>query len=319
MASSPLLTALTVLRLVGPGVPLLITLSLALLRPASERYDHDDSPIISVIVTKTTPRRALILSFLSIVAATFFLDGALIVARAVLTGIWEGSTPQWRLIEVADVLGLAAFAGAAALGTWKDVNNIPVWIRCRVKFFALFAFAVDVAQIVLLSLSMNFVRKGAVPGASPVSRLDLANTAHFGLILLRLLALAILIPTLYNPRISFAPASRHRTIAVEEANPSSNLLVAPLALPSQYGTFPSAPQTPHSVTRSQTPAPVDGASNSQVNSSAGAPAPLKPNPRKEVNEDPSWREFGQRLRKLAPYLWPKKDKGLQLLAVSSTL
>ncbi|KIJ23460.1 hypothetical protein M422DRAFT_39595 [Sphaerobolus stellatus SS14] len=313
MASSPLQTALATLRLTGPAIPLLTTLSIACLRTTN---DHDDyTPIISVIVTKKTPRRALILSFLSIIAASFFIDGALVVARAVLTGVWEGTTTQWRLIEVADVLGLVAFAGLAALGTWKDVNGIEVWTRSRLLLATLFALAVDITQVVLLALSVNFT--DTQPRVPPVSRWNLPNTLHFGLVALRTLSLAILASAFYFPRISYVPASRDHSIGTEEANDSTNLLGAPVAGSSQYGTFSSVPQTPQSITRSQSPTPegVHSSANPQINTPPNAPpAPLKPNPRKEVNEDPSWKEVSQRLRRLAPYLWPKKDKGLQILA-----
>ncbi|KAF8520373.1 hypothetical protein BU17DRAFT_46726 [Hysterangium stoloniferum] len=312
MASSPLLSALLVLRIAGPGVLTLLALSLSLLRPKCNDHDNENSPIASVIVIKKTPRRALILSFLSFIAASFFLDAVVIVARAVLTGIWEGSTQQWRYIEVADVLGLVSFAGLAALGTWKDVNGVEVWTSCRIKFFAIFALVVEIAQLVLLALTVSFVNK-PTPGASHI---NLPNTLHFGLVVFRVICLSILFPGLLYPRTSYVPASHNG----EEANASTNLLGAPpLHGSSQYGTFPSSPQTPHDITRTHSPVPQDGApssANPQVNPPRpGAPGPLKPNPRKEVDEDPTWKELGRRLRRLTPYLWPKKDRGLQFLAL----
>lgn len=232
------------------------------------------------------------------------------MARAVFSGIWEGASPQWRYLEISDVIGLVAFAGLAALGTWKDVNGIEVWTRCRVKVLAWFALAVDITQTILLATSLDFARKGT----GPLGRINLSNTTHFGLVVLRVIFLLVLTVGLYYPRVSYHPASRN----AEEANVSDSLLQQG-SVTAQYGTF--TPQTPHSITRAHTPAPIDGApssANPQVNPlRPSAPGPLKPS--KEVNEDPSWGELVQRLRKLTPYLWPNKNKGLQFLAVSDSL
>lgn len=319
MAISPSLTALLVLRIAGPGVLVLLASSLFFLRPSSHDHDHDNSHIVSVIVTQKTPRRAIILALLSLIASTFFFDGALVVARAVLKGTWDGSLQPWHLIEVADVLGLIAFAGLAALGTWKDVNGVEIWTRYRIKSFAVLAWGVDVAQVVLIAFSVSLVNKQP-PGSSHFAYINVPNTLHFALVVLRVLFLTVLVPTLFLPRISYVPAVRNA--ASEDADASTNLLVSSsLAVSSsQYGTFASSPQTPLNITRTHTPSPLDNApssANPQVNPPpAAAPGPLKPNPRRQISEDPSWSELGQRLGRLAPYLWPKKDRGLQILAVS---
>jgi hypothetical protein len=38
-------------------------------------------------------------------------------------------------------------------------------------------------------------------------------------------------------------------------------------------------------------------------------------PDKDVDLDPSWNELFRRLRRITPYLWPKKSRPLQLIAV----
>ena len=43
---------------------------------------------------------------------------------------------------------------------------------------------------------------------------------------------------------------------------------------------------------------------------------LQPAPKeKEIDTDPSWGEILRRLRRITPYLWPKKSRSLQLIAV----
>jgi ATP-binding cassette subfamily B (MDR/TAP) protein 6 len=184
-----------------------------------------------------------------------------------------------------------------------------------VKFFAVFALVVEIAQLSLLALTINFVTK-QTSGGSPVNHVNLPNALHFGLVVFRVICLSILFPGLFYPRIAYELASRN----AEEANASTNLIAPALLGSSQYGTFVPSPQTPQDITRTHSPAPQDGvpsSANPQVSPPCpGAPGPLKPNPRTEVDEDPTWSEIGRRLRKLTPYLWPKKDRSLQFLAVS---
>lgn len=141
-------TALFLLRVLSPAVLLLSALSIITTRPPQPK---SPSPITSVVVAARTPRRALILSLLSLSALTFLLDGLTFVVYTVFTKSWL----KWTGIEVASVEGLVAFAGLAALGAWKDIHGVEVWFLKRVKAGVTWALLLDIAQVVLLGLTFR--------------------------------------------------------------------------------------------------------------------------------------------------------------------
>lgn len=143
--ASPLASALFGLRVSSPAVVFLATLSLLPSKPLSP---PSPSPITPVVVQSRVPRKSLILSLLSLAALSFLVDGLAYVAYAVLNGVWTPGTG----VELAAFLGLVAYTALAALGAYKDVNNIEIWSRKRVKAAIFVALALDIAQVVLLSL-----------------------------------------------------------------------------------------------------------------------------------------------------------------------
>lgn len=147
-AASPLASALFGLRVASPAVVFLATLSLLPSKPLSP---PSPSPITPVVVQSRLPRKSLILALLSLAALSFLVDGLAYVAHAVLNGVWTPSTG----VELAALLGLVAYTALAALGAYKDVNNIEIWSRKRVKVAIFVALALDIAQVVLLALSVT--------------------------------------------------------------------------------------------------------------------------------------------------------------------
>lgn len=141
-------TPLFVLRVLSPALVLLSTLSIIAARPSPPQ---SPSPITSVVVATRTPRRAAILSLLSLSALTFLLDGLVFVVFTVINRDW----PQWTGIEAAAVEGLVAYAGLAALGAWKDIHGVQVWSMQRVKVAVTWSLLLDIAQVVLLSLEVK--------------------------------------------------------------------------------------------------------------------------------------------------------------------
>lgn len=135
---------LFILRVLSPLLVLLSTISIIFTHAPSPK---SPSPITSVVVATRIPRRALILTLLSLSAFTFLADGLTFAIFAVLHKTW----PQNTGLEINAVLGLVGFAGLAALGAWKDVHGVQVWALTRLKLSFAVALALDIAQVVILS------------------------------------------------------------------------------------------------------------------------------------------------------------------------
>jgi hypothetical protein len=139
---------LSILRVLSPT---LVFLSTLLLIPTRPLQPPSPSPITSVVVATRTPRRALILSLLSLVSLTYLLDGLLFVVYAILQKHWSSSA-----IDIAAVVGVAAFSGLAAFGAWKDLHGVEVWSRKRVKLAITACLLLDISVLLLI----GYGRKG---------------------------------------------------------------------------------------------------------------------------------------------------------------
>lgn len=144
-----LLKALFSIRVAEPAIVLLSTLSLLFSRVPSPT---SPSPITSVVVANRIPRRALILSLLSLASLTFLLDGLSFVVYAVLDKVW----PRTTGIEPNTIVGIIAFSGLAALGTWKDLHGVPVWLLKRIKAAIGLALLLDIAHVILLGFTTKY-------------------------------------------------------------------------------------------------------------------------------------------------------------------
>ena len=164
--ADPLLIALAALRLSPLFLLLLVvtTLGLSPKPPASP----STASITNIVVANVQPRRALILTILIFATLTYLLDTVLVIVISVVDHVRHGSTPQWRGIEVADAAGILAFLGLAIVGSAKDKKGVDFWTRKRVKAFAFFALAFDIAYLVLLLLAVPiFPRRSSSSFPSP--------------------------------------------------------------------------------------------------------------------------------------------------------
>ena len=143
-----------VVRVLSPSFVFLVTLSIAFLHPLSP---NSPSPITSVVVATAEPRRALILTLLSLTALTYLFDGLTFVVFAVIEHNW----PHHTGIPFSAVIGLAAFFGLAALGTWKDIHGTEVWTLRRIKVALIATLFLDICLTVLLGLSLLHRDEGA--------------------------------------------------------------------------------------------------------------------------------------------------------------
>ncbi|TDL26049.1 hypothetical protein BD410DRAFT_764367 [Rickenella mellea] len=325
-----LLIALFTTRIVFPVLLLATALSLLRLKPASPQ-DASPSPITSVTVAVKTPRRALILSLLSLVALSYFLDGFALILHSLISKTWQGTPEhgwwiaQWGGLEVETLLGLLASGLLAIIGVWKEVERIPVWIKRRVKLWAGIAVDATALEVVLLGLTVDFHKRGPpeIPERPP--QLSVPALLHGVFPVLRLLVLIPLYFAISYPRISYVPGSDIRES--ENGAAEDTGLLVPIdqsAIPSQglsptqYGTFPtsrSAAPTTGSNTRAHTPTPSDDAEGSQTVKPPRLSTKFPTKGSEAKSESPTWREQMRRLRKIIPYLWPKRNVSLQLLAL----
>ena len=205
---------------------------------------------------------------------------------AVLNRIW----PQNTGIEINAIVGIIAYSGLAAFGTWKDVHGVTVWTLRRVKAVIAFALLLDIAHVVLLGLLtpfhkgcecqvwiplsiLIFIRLAAGPYSLPLS---IPALLHLVFPAFRVLLLVPLFFGLICPRVIYIPADTGDDTDGYDPTDSTFLLPAGGAPPastglssvpglsgeaSKYGTFQSAhPAIPPSgpVTRAQTPVPSHG-------------------------------------------------------------
>ncbi|KAJ8077054.1 ATP-binding cassette-type vacuolar membrane transporter Hmt1 [Marasmius tenuissimus] len=296
MVLSTLSLPIFLLRLLSPLPVLLAAVSLLPLHPSQP---SSPSPITSIVVAQRIPRRAFILFFLSFASFAYFFDGLTFVVFSVIQKEWHASTG----LQINTVAGLFAFSGLAALGSWKDVNGVNVWDLRRLKLAVALSAAADIALVVVLALN---ARK-----AGPLSTLHLEQLLHLVFPIFRLLLLIPLLFVLSSPRVTYLPvetAENEEDVGVpslvhpQPAQASTGLLAIPSPERSKYGTFRSSrsaySQTAPS-TRATTPTPSQN----------------KPEAKTEINLEPSWGEIWRRLKRLSPYLWPKKSRPLQLLAL----
>lgn len=140
-------TALFTLRVISPSLILLTTISLLTKRPS---LPSTPSSITAVTVAARIPRRTLILTCLSFSSFIYLFDGLVFVVYAVINKSW----PQHTGIDINALIGLVAFAGLAAFGSWKDVQGVDVWLLSRLKISVFLSLILDVVQVILYGTLM---------------------------------------------------------------------------------------------------------------------------------------------------------------------
>ncbi|KAH9957336.1 hypothetical protein BC827DRAFT_1226357 [Russula dissimulans] len=293
--------ALFILRIISPSLVLLTTLSLLTTRPLPP---PSPSPIVAVTVAALTPRRGLILTCLSFSSFIYLFDGLAFIVYAVINKYW----PQPTGIEINALIGLVAFSGLAAFGSWKDVKGVDVWLLKRVVISVFLSLILDVAQVVIYGTSMA---KDHLPHPYPFPY-DVETLLHFAFPVLRILFLVVLFFALINPVVTYTEVlSADETV---EAQPTSTSLLLPpqegvepprgLGLTvggaNKYGTFDNASYSP----------------TSSHEAPDHDPDRIKPVPKeKEVDNDPAWGVIFRRFLRITPYLWPRTSRPLQFIAL----
>lgn len=154
--------------IVYTAVLLLLSLTVAFVRASSQddaaKPDHDVDEVTPILIARIEPRRTLVFSLLSLVALTYFADGAVNVFRAVLVGTWTKPGPVGL---VSYVLGLVAFGLLAIILSWKDVQGTGgayggAWGRKRVRAFVALAIVFHVAHIILVVTTGHLHRQSSL-------------------------------------------------------------------------------------------------------------------------------------------------------------
>ncbi len=261
-------------RILSPSFVLLAGLTLFFTKPRPLRLQSEITP---VVVASSIPRRAVILLLLTLVAFSYLFDGLAFVVFAVLDHDW----PRQTGIPINTITGLIAFSGLAALGTWKDIHGVDVWLLRRIKFAVLLSLALDISLSTLLAsrlrekdpckfhtfIETSMIRKIFISSAHVFS---IRSLVHIALPAFRVLLLLPLLAALASPRVVYSSAETYPN--VEEPAPTvSSFLLPHDAVPqsstglngesSKYGTFrvtrPNL-QASAPVTRAATPVPSSG-------------------------------------------------------------
>ncbi|EJD03189.1 uncharacterized protein FOMMEDRAFT_108336 [Fomitiporia mediterranea MF3/22] len=336
-AENAILVALFAIRL--SFVVLLLATSLSLLAVKPQQTPGSSSPIVSVVVSVTTPRRSLIISLCSLVALTYFLDGFALVLHSVLSKTWQGTPShgswiaQWSGLEVETIGGLLASGLLVILGVWKETKGAAVWTMKRPKFWTALALVGTIVEVVLLVLTVEFRSKSRIGiPESPRYQINFPALLHTLFPVFRLLVLIPLYAALSFPRVRYVPLSEvHQTnggaVSVTEEN---SALLAPAEEgtltgqglntgtqgQSAYGTFgPSRSLAPTATATPRTHTPAPSEAQDVLQTLKAPPSKVKAQTETAKLENPSWREMYRRVKRLSPYLWPKNNVWLQFLAM----
>ncbi|KDR75386.1 hypothetical protein GALMADRAFT_552695 [Galerina marginata CBS 339.88] len=250
-----------VARVLSPAVVLLSALSLF---SSHSQPPNSPSPITPVVVATAVPRRALILTFLTLIAFTYLFDGLSFVVFALIDHEW----PRHSGIPINTITGVIAFSGLAALGTWKDVHGVDVWSLKRIKMAIAVALVVDISLSALLALHL---RQAQIP--PPFS---IRSLIHLVFPAFRVLLLSPLLLGLVSPRVTYNSVQTYNDLETSEVEPTvSTFLLSSENTPSsstglaaisngegsKYGTFRTTRsnlQASAPATRAATPAPSTG-------------------------------------------------------------
>ena len=235
-----IVTPLAILRVLSPALVLLTALTII---PARPPLPKSPSPITPVVVATESPRRALILCLITLASLTFLLDGLTFVVYAVLDKQW----PQATGIEVGAVEGVIAYAGLAAIGAWKDIHGVEVWLMKRVKAGLTVAFFVDIGLVVILTSKVesewpSLFNPRFIYDVSTTEPFSIRSLLHIVYPAFRIILLLPLLVALASPRVSYVPVES----TDEEAPTDTSLL-----LPAGEGAAPSTGLSPVSAEASK--------------------------------------------------------------------
>jgi hypothetical protein len=137
-------TPLTILHFVSP---LVVVPGFALLLTPAPAPLKQPPGIRPIVTPRVNPRRTLILALISAIGFTYFGDGAIFVARAVLTGLWdEIKGASWAAYAMGNVF---LWMTAAVLVIARNG-----YMRKGLVVATTFAFILEVTILVFSAINM---------------------------------------------------------------------------------------------------------------------------------------------------------------------
>ncbi|KAG9000931.1 hypothetical protein FRB93_012536 [Tulasnella sp. JGI-2019a] len=225
-------------------------------------------------------RGPAITGILTVVLITYIAD-ACRIALATLTDRRGGQTSNVEWTSATDVLGILACGGFLVLS--ERMGVMPKSKELQV--FVLVALVCAVGEAALLGI-MLFIT------TNPVSRRwSLDSILQFGLAIVRLLAIGSLLLLLLS-------------------NSSLSLAIKPSARPSEHSNLVASSSTEYGAIPSEATVERTPCSDAEGPKDSGTA---------DEGEKPDWRKTLMSLRRILPYLWPRKSRPLQFMALLSML
>ncbi|KAK9900470.1 hypothetical protein P389DRAFT_192735 [Cystobasidium minutum MCA 4210] len=257
----------------------------------------DENGILPVVVPVTSIRRGLIYSLFSLAIFSYLVEGALLIAHSLISMEWEShAKPSIYRFEEYHVLGTAVALSTQVLYmAWQERSlGLGKFKRTYPILMAICIWAGEVALLGLIAkILVNITHYGT---QEQHRRLHGWTVGHLVIQGFRILVLSFLLLsfTPWLKRTDFMPNEYSAILAESEANASGNGSAQSSRGPSRagYGTF--------------------GGAQGQKNGAAGPNGQAKKGNAPLQDKNIS---FLRRMRVLGPYLWPKKSRTLQVVAL----
>lgn len=251
------------------------------------QHSEGEAGIIPVVIPLRKPRRNCIYTFNALIILTYLIDGLLICLRAVWANYWEPSqSPLWHAMDwylIGCLLSFVGFVVAMSLQE-RASGQLGAWGKIYTRVFTTQALLGELLISISCLMLLTSLPRSHPPTDSPsYTSLESYDLLHFVNLLVRLLLIIglCLLQTAFCYFVEFVPVSSLQPSTAE---------VSPERSAAGYGTF----------------APSNGSSAHVLSTKAQMREPPKPT---------GVLKMMNRVKILFPYLWPRRSKALQAVAL----
>ncbi|KAA1065974.1 hypothetical protein PGT21_017145 [Puccinia graminis f. sp. tritici] len=248
---------------------------------------EEEAGIVPVVVPLRKPRRNWIYAVHGLIILSYFFDGLVICVRAVWAHCWEPSEMAvWRALDGYVVSCLVAFVGCIVAMSWEERGSgqLGGWGKIYTRVFSTQALlgemVIGISCLVLLTRSPQSNTSTASPNHTSIEPYDLLHAINLSVRLLLVISLSLL-QTKFLYHKEFVSLSSLRPSTAE---------VSPERSAGGYGTF----------------VPSNG-SNAHVLSTKAQ--------MREAPKPTGVLKMMKRVKILFPYLWPRRSRALQAVAL----